>query len=108
MAHQAASGRAVGLHGANIGLLSNLRPQSCPGLRQNKTSAPAMLLLPGSGGATAGFCPPPLQSEEGKEGKTNASFLAEGVCEISVVMMMKHPKSVCTLSNFSTDTARFS
>lgn len=107
MALQAASGRTVGHHEANIGLLRNLRLQSCPGLRQNKTSAPAMLLLPGSGSGTAGFCPPPLQSEEGKEDKTNANFLAEGLCEISVTMM-KHPKSVCTMNNFSTETARFS
>ena len=88
MALQAASGRAVGLHGANVGLLRNLRLQSCPGLRQKNPSAPAMLLLPVSGGGTAGVCPPPLQSEEEKEDKTNVNFLAEGVCEISVVTMM--------------------
>lgn len=51
-------------------------------------SAPAVLLLPGSGAATAGFHPPPLQSEEGKEDRTNANLLAEGVREISVVMLM--------------------
>lgn len=88
MALQAVSGRAAGLHGANVGLLRNARLQLCPGLRQNKMSAPAVLLLPGSGAATAGFHPPPLQSEEGKEDRTNANLLAEGVREISVVMLM--------------------